>query len=139
MADRKATAIWEGTVREGQGMMKFGSFEGPFSYTSRFEDGQGTNPEELIGAAHAGCFSMALSSGLTKAGFAPIKIETTAHISLRIIEGKTRITRSHLITRGQVEGISKEEFQAAAEAAKANCPVSTALAGVEITLDAQLV
>ena len=106
MADRKASAIWEGTVKEGKGIMHFAGYDGPFTYASRFEEGEGTNPEELIGAAHAGCYSMALSSGLTKAGFPPEKIETTAHMALRNIDGKTTITKSHLVSKARVPGIT---------------------------------
>ncbi len=139
MADRKASAIWEGTVKEGKGIMHFAGYDGPFTYASRFEEGDGTNPEELIGAAHAGCYSMALSSGLTKAGFPPEKIETTAHVALRNIDGKTTITKSHLVSKARVPGITVEKFLEIAEATKLGCPVSRALAGVEISLEAELI
>ena len=139
MADRKASAIWEGTVKEGKGIMHFAGYDGPFTYASRFEEGEGTNPEELIGAAHAGCYSMALSSGLTKAGFPPEKIETTAHMALRNIDGKTTITKSHLVSKARVPGITAEKFLEIAEATKLGCPVSRALAGVEISLEAELI
>jgi len=95
MADRKASAIWEGTLKAGKGIMHFDGYDGPFTFASRFEEGKGTNPEELLGAAHAGCYSMALSAGLTEAGFPPERIETTAHVALRNVDGKATITRSH--------------------------------------------
>jgi osmotically inducible protein OsmC len=136
---RKAEARWQGGVPDGSGTVKLGSgaFEGPYSFASRFEDGTGTNPEELIGAAHAGCFSMALSLGLTQAGNPPESIETEATVHLvKDGEGFT-IKRIDLVTRGRVPGIDAAAFQQAAEGAKANCPVSKVLTGAEITLDAQ--
>lgn len=138
MAVRKANAVWEGSLKEGKGTMKFGTFEGPFTWSSRFENGQGTNPEELIGAAHAGCFSMSLSSNLGKAGFTPTRIQTRADVTIEPVDGKNRITRIHLETEGQVPGIDNAKFQEIATIAKEGCPVSAALTGVEITLDAKL-
>jgi lipoyl-dependent peroxiredoxin len=138
MAVRNANAVWEGNLLEGKGIMKFGSFEGPFSHASRFENGIGTNPEELLGAAHAGCFSMALSSGLVKAGFAPQRIETQAQVYLEKVEGKNRITRIALNCEAVVPGVSQEQFQQIAEATKSGCPVSAALTGVNISLNASL-
>ena len=138
MAVRNAKATWEGSLREGHGSMKFGTFEGPFTWSSRFEEGGGTNPEELVGAAHAGCFSMALISGLGGAGFTAKRISTNATVNLERVEGKPRITKIHLETRAEVLGIEKEAFLKIAEDAKLGCPVSVALSGVEITLDAQL-
>jgi lipoyl-dependent peroxiredoxin len=138
MAVRNAEAVWDGTLREGRGRMKFGTFEGPFSFSSRFEEGEGTNPEELIGAAHAGCFSMALSGALQRAGFDPQQIRTQAQVHLGKVDEKMRITRVHLITNVQASGIENEQFQQIAQEAKAGCPVSNALTGVEITLEAQL-
>jgi osmotically inducible protein OsmC len=119
--------------------MKFGSFEGPYSFTSRFEEGNGTNPEELIGAAHAGCFSMSLSAGLGRAGFTAQHIQTIATVTLGNIDGKARITQIHLECEAGVPSIDAEDFARIAEDAKTGCPVSTALAGVQITLDAKLV
>jgi osmotically inducible protein OsmC len=121
--------------------MKLGSgaFEGRYSFPSRFESGQGTNPEELIGAAHAGCFSMALSAGLSKAGFTPTRIHTTAKVHLEQVEGGFAITKIELATEAQIPGIDNLLFQQQAEAAKNNCPVSKALAGTAITLTAKLV
>lgn len=139
MADRKANAIWEGTLKEGKGSMKFADYDGPFTFSSRFEEGKGTNPEELLAAAHAGCYSMALSAGLTEAGFLPDKIETTARVALRMVEGKATITQSHLVSKAKVPGISREKFLEIAEHTKLGCPVSRALSGLEISLEAELV
>jgi osmotically inducible protein OsmC len=119
--------------------MKFGSFEGRFSYLSRFEEGPGTNPEELIGAAHAGCFSMSLGNQLDKAGFKPQRIDTTATVTLEKVEGRSRITKIHLQTEARVPEISEEQFQEIAGAAKDGCPVSVALKGIDISLSARLV
>ena len=141
MAKRTASAVWEGTLREGQGRVKLGSgtFEGAYSFTSRFEDGTGTNPEELIGAAHAGCFSMALAAGLTKAGFSPTRISTTASVSLEKVGEAFKITRIELDTEAEIRSIDEATFMAQAETAKKNCPVSQALAGTEISLKAKLI
>jgi len=139
MAVRKAQALWEGSLREGHGLMKFGSFEGPFSFTSRFEEGNGTNPEELIGAAHAGCFSMSLSAGLGRAGFTPQFIQTTAHVTLDKVDGKSRITQIHLECEADIPSIDAESFGKIAEESKSTCPVSAALSGVQISLTAKLV
>jgi osmotically inducible protein OsmC len=141
MAVRSAEAEWKGNLREGQGTMKLGSgaYEGRYSFASRFESGTGTNPEELIGAAHAGCFSMALSAGLGRAGFTPTRIHTTAKVHLEKVGEGFGITRIELDTEAQIPGIDAKAFQEHAEAAKKNCPVSKALAGAEITLQAKLV
>ena len=139
MAERHARSIWEGTLREGSGTMKFGAFEGPYSFSSRFDEGQGFNPEELIGAAHAGCYSMALSGALVKEGFNPERIETGARVTLGTVDGKARITNIHLETIAKVPGISEEKFLELAEATKTGCPVSAALAATNITLDAKLI
>jgi osmotically inducible protein OsmC len=140
MPTRIAEAEWKGSSRDGQGTMKVesGTFDAPYSYTSRFEDGKGTNPEELIAAAHAGCFSMALSSALTKAGFKPNRIHTTAKVSIEKVGDDFSIQRSELITEADVPGIDQETLLKHATAAKVTCPVSRALAGVQITLDAKL-
>jgi osmotically inducible protein OsmC len=117
-----------------------GAYEGPYSFQSRFEEGDGTNPEELIAGAHAGCFSMALSGELGRAGHEPESIETTATVHIDKVEGGFGITRIELETRARVPGIDADEFQRLAEAAKQNCPVSRALAAVEtIELNAELV
>jgi lipoyl-dependent peroxiredoxin len=140
MAVRTAIAKWDGALKDGNGTMALGSgaFEGRYSYGSRFEEGTGTNPEELIGAAHAGCFSMALAGILAEAGHQPRRIETAARVHLEPVEGGFEITRIELSTEGEVGGIDADEFQRHAESAKAGCPVSKALTGVEISLDARL-
>jgi osmotically inducible protein OsmC len=120
--------------------MASGAYEGPYSFQSRFEEGDGTNPEELIAAAHAGCFSMALSGELGRAGHDPESIETTATVHLNKVEGGFGITRIDLDTRARVPGIDAGEFERLAESAKQNCPISRALAAVEtIELHAELV
>jgi lipoyl-dependent peroxiredoxin len=140
MAVRTADARWEGALQDGSGTMAFGSgaFEGQFSYASRFEEGPGTNPEELIGAAHAGCFSMAFANTLATAGHDPRSVETSARVHLEPGDDGPSITRIELHTDAEVPGIDADEFQQLAETAKANCPVSKALAGVDISLDANL-
>ena len=139
MAIRKASAVWQGTLREGHGSMRFGSFEGPYTFASRFEEGSGTNPEELIGAAHAGCYSMALSGSLVRAGFTPVRIQTKATVNLGTVDGKARITRIDLECQAEVPGITPEAFMKIAEETKSGCPVSAALAAIEITLQARLI
>lgn len=141
MPVRIASAIWEGTLTEGKGKMKFGSgaFEGAYSFTSRFKEGKGTNPEELIGAAHAGCFSMALAHGLAQAGYNPKRINTSAKVSLVKAEEGFKIAEIELITEARIPEIKDEVFIHHAENAKKNCPVSQALAGTNIKLQAKLV
>ena len=126
MPTRKAEAEWNGTLREGNGQFKVGSgkVSGTYSFPTRFEEAPGTNPEELIGAAHASCFSMALSAGLTKAGHKPTRIRTTAHVQLEKVGEGFGITRIELDTEGDVPGIDQAAFQEAANGAKENCPVS---------------
>src|SRR5688572_25346316 len=140
MPARTADAEWKGALRDGSGSMRFGSgaWEGPYSFKSRFEDGKGTNPEELIAAAHAGCFSMALSGALTKAGSPPTRIETTAKVGLEKVADGFKIPSIHLETKATVPGLDDAKFQEIAEQAKKNCPVSKVLSGAEITLDATL-
>jgi len=140
MAIRKAEAVWQGGLRDGQGKVKLGSgtFEGAYSFPSRFEEGKGTNPEELIGAAHAGCFSMALSAGLGQAGITPKRITTTAQVHLEKSGDGFAITRIDLSTEADVPGIDAAAFAKHADDAKRNCPVSKALAGTSITLAAKL-
>ena len=140
MAVRSAEAEWKGNLREGAGKMKLGSgaYEGAYSFASRFEEGKGTNPEELIAAAHAGCFSMALSAGLGKAGFTPTRVHTTARVHLEKVGEGFGITRIELTTEAQVPGIDDKAFQEQAEGAKKGCPVSKALAGAQISLTATL-
>lgn len=141
MAIRRAEAVWTGSLKDGKGTMRLGSgaFEGAYSFQTRFEEKPGTNPEELIGAAHAGCFSMALSAGLGKAGFAPKRIHTKANVHLEKVGEGFGITRIVLETEAEIPGIDEATFQQHADGAKANCPVSRALGGVEITLKAKLV
>ena len=138
MAIRNSEAVWQGSLRDGSGVMKLGSgaYEGPYTYASLFESGPGTNPEELIGAAHAGCFSMFLSALLSKDGFVPDRIDTTATVHL---EAGPTIALIELTTKAQVPGIDQAKLEEYAAAAKANCPVSKALASVEIKLNATLV
>jgi osmotically inducible protein OsmC len=137
MAIRKSTAVWKGSSREGSGVLRLGSgqFEGPYTWRSRFEVGPETNPEELIAAAHAGCFSMALASDLSKEGHIPTKISTSAEV---LMDASNTITGVVLETVGEVPGIDEKTFIEFAEGAKENCPVSKALAALEITLKAQL-
>jgi osmotically inducible protein OsmC len=137
MTIRESSAVWEGSSREGKGSIRLGSgvFEGAYSWRSRFKDDPGTNPEELIAAAHAGCFSMALSSALSKADHIPTRIDTTAKVHLG--EGP-KITLIELSTVGDVPGIDEKTFVDFAEQAKKGCPVSQALAAVEISLKARL-
>ncbi len=141
MPARTAEAEWKGTLKEGQGNISLGSgaWSGPYSFKTRFEEAPGTNPEELIGAAHAGCFSMAFAAGLTQAGIKPERIHTTAKVHLSQGAGGFSIPKIELVMEASIPGIDEATFRAQAEAAKANCPVSKALAGVEITLDAKLV
>lgn len=138
MPIRTSEAVWSGTLREGQGTMKPGSgaYAGAYTFASRFEEGPGTNPEELIGAAHAGCFSMFLSAVLTNAGYTPTRIRTTATVHLG--EGP-KITSIELDTEAQVPNLDEKTFLEAAEESKNKCPVSQALAGTEIRLNAKLV
>lgn len=140
MAVRTANAEWVGALQDGSGKMAFGSgaFEGQFSYASRFEEGTGTNPEELIGAAHAGCFSMSLANLIATAGHDVQRVETTARVHLEPAAEGPSITRIELQTEAEVPGIDAEEFQRHAKTAEETCPVSKALAGVEISLDAKL-
>lgn len=137
MTTRTSSAEWKGTLKEGAGTMKLasGAYEGPYTFASRFESGPGTNPEELIGAAHAGCFSMFLSALLSKEGFTPTRIATTATVHLT--EGPT-ISLIELDCQAEVPGLGEDVFQEKAAAAKAGCPVSKVLAGAEIRLTAKL-
>ena len=139
MSVRQSSAEWKGTLKEGAGTMRVGSgaYDGPYTWASRFDTGPGTNPEELIGAAHAGCYSMFLSALLTKAGFTPTRIATTATVHLT--DGPT-ISLIELNTEAEVPGLTDADLQTHAQAAKAACPVSKALAAVpEIKLEVKLV
>lgn len=136
----KGSAEWKGDLRTGSGTFTAGdTISGEYSFTSRFEDGPGANPEQLIAAAHASCFSMALSNILAEAGTPPESVRTDATVTLRIVDGAPAITKIELVTVGRVPGIDDSAFQQHAATAKAGCPVSKALAAVpEITLDATL-
>ena len=135
MPTRTAHAVWNGTLREGEGTMSFGTFEGAYTRASRFESAEGTNPEELLGAAHAGCFSMYLAGELTKAGHPPTRITTTAQVHLG--EGP-RITLIELVTAVSASGLDDAALQTAAQTSKEKCPVSLALAATEIQMTARL-
>lgn len=141
MPKRRANARWDGSLKNGNGTMRMasGAYEGPYSFESRFEEGEGTNPEELIAAAHAGCYSMALSGDLGQAGHEVESVETNATVQIDQIEGGFEISRIDLATTARVPGIAEDEFQQIAEAAKKGCPVSKALGGVgSIELKAEL-
>lgn len=139
MADRNAEALWNGDLKGGNGTVKLGSglFEGPYTFVSRFENGEGTNPEELIAAAHAGCYSMALSNELAKAGHDTQSVDTKATISLEFVDGAPTITKIVLNATATVPGLGNDDFQKIAEATKDACPVSRAL-NMEIILNAKL-
>ncbi len=142
MPTRKATARWEGDLKNGTGRMSVesGAFEdAAYSFRSRFPEGTGTNPEELIGAAHAGCFSMALANILAEAGHTPERVETTARVHLDPKNDGPPITKIELNTEVDAPGLDDAEFQRHARAAKEGCPVSQALAATEIVLNAKLV
>ena len=140
MTTRKSQATWENGLKNGTGRISFanGQFDQPFSFSSRFEEGEGTNPEELIAAAHAGCFSMALANELEKEGHAPKKVQTEAEVELDTANGEPAITVIVLTTKVEVAGIADDRFQEIAANAKENCPVSRALAGAEIRLNAEM-
>jgi osmotically inducible protein OsmC len=141
MPTRNGSAEWRGDLKGGSGSVTVGDgvFRGDYSFSSRFEDGAGTNPEELIAAAHAACFAMALSATLAEHGHAPDAVRATARVQLRNIDGAPTIARIDLDVEGEVPGIDEEHFRHDAEEAKAGCPVSRALAGVpEIELSARL-
>ena len=142
MTVRSSHAVWQGTLREGNGTMALGSgrYEGPFTFASRFETGDGTNPEELIGAAHAGCYSMFLSALLSNNGYTPTRISTTAAVHLGRDDKGPAITKIELTCEATVPDLTEEAFADFAAQAKAGCPISKALAGVEeVVLDATLV
>ena len=139
MPTRSAHAEWNGAIDSGSGRMQFGGYEGPYSFRSRMQDGEGTNPEELIGAAHAGCFTMALTAALGRNGFNPQSVHTSARVHLEKQAEGFAITRIELETEARVPGVEPAKFQEIAEGAKKGCPVSKALAGTQITLQAKLV
>jgi osmotically inducible protein OsmC len=140
--ERIASAVWHGNLKEGTGILSTQSgtlHEAQYSFGTRFENGVGTNPEELIAAAHAGCFTMALSGQLTSAEFPPDTLETTATVTMEKTDDGPTVTKIHLVTRATVFGIEKEKFDELAKKAKEGCPISRLLKAAEITLDAQLV
>jgi len=139
--ERKASATWRGGLKDGKGVLNApsGVFKDTaYSFRTRFENEPGTNPEELIAAAHAGCFSMALSAQLGNEGMTPERIDTTAAVTMEPVDGKPTITKIHLVCRAKVPGSDASKFQQAAEGAKAGCPISRLLAAAKITLDAAL-
>ena len=140
MIKRTAEAVWQGDLKDGKGNLELGSgaFKGQYSFSSRFEEGKGTNPEELIAAAHAGCFSMALSADLSKAGYTVEEIRTEASVSMEKGDGGFAITGVKLVSKARVKDITMDEFSNFASGAKKNCPVSKALAAVDIRLEAHL-
>jgi osmotically inducible protein OsmC len=133
MATRNASATWRGNLKEGEGTMALGSgvWEGPFSFKTRFEEGNGTNPEELIGAAEAGCFTMALSHALSEAGHVPDAVETQAKVHIRNVDGNPTITQIDLETHAKVPGLDDDTFQQTAQTIREVCIISRALGGVE--------
>lgn len=139
MPTRNATAVWKGTLKEGSGKLSYGSYENPYSFSSRFEDGQGTNPEELLAAAHAGCYSMALSLALHNGGFAPVSVSTVAKAHLTKGEAGFSINQIDLEVEAEVPGITDEQFQKLAEDTKTGCIVSKALSAVPMHVKATLV
>jgi osmotically inducible protein OsmC len=141
MPIRNASATWNGSLKEGNGSFKgsSGAIQGSYSFGTRFENSPGTNPEELIAAAHAACFSMALSAGLGKNGFNPTRVSTTAAVSIDKVETGFKITKIKLTTEASVPGVDPAKFQEIATATKAGCPVSQALSAVPIELEAKLV
>ena len=141
MATRTAKAEWNGNLQQGKGSMALGSgaFQGAYSFASRFEEGTGTNPEELVGAAHAGCYSMALAAALGRAGFEPKRVATQATVRLMKVDEKPTITEIVLDTEAEVPGLDAAKFQELAEGARSGCVVSRALAGTQIKLNAKLV
>jgi osmotically inducible protein OsmC len=140
MPVRQSEAEWKGTLREGAGRMKLGKggYEGSYSFASRFEDGAGTNPEELLGAAHAGCFSMALAGAITAAGHKPTRVHTVAKVSIEKVGEGFGVTKIELVCDAEVPGLDAAAFAKLADGAKSGCPISKALAATPITLQATL-
>jgi len=138
MTTRKATARWNGTLKEGNGVMKYGEFEGPFTFASRFQEGKGTNPEELVGAAHSGCFSMYLAAIMSEDNFKPTSVRTTASVHLGEDNGP-KITSIDLDCEAEVPGLDADKFAQYAQTAKENCPISRLFAGTKINLSARLI
>ena len=141
MPVRKSEAEWKGGLKDGKGKMRLGSgaFEGKYNFSSRFEEGTGTNPEEMIGAAHAGCFSMQLAHLIKKEGYEPESVKTEASVTIEKVEEGFAITSIHLKNKSKIPGIDEDIFKKLAQSAKENCPVSKALAATDISLDAELI
>ena len=142
MAIRFAEAVWKGNLQEGNGTLRLGTglFEGSYTFRSRFTEGPGTNPEELLAAAEAGCFTMAFSNELSKAGFTPTQVKTHADVLMETVNNQATITKIQLSTEAQVPGIDENRFQEIGEGAKKNCPISRALnSGIQVILNARLV
>lgn len=141
MPTRNAHARWEGSLKDGNGTVKVGSgaLESAYSFASRFESAAGTNPEELLGAAHASCFAQYLALVLGEAGYTPEYVDADANVTIDQVDGHPKVTKSHLVCEAKVPGLDESSFEQHAEAARKGCPVSQALAGTEITLDAKLV
>jgi osmotically inducible protein OsmC len=141
MSVRKVSSVWNGTLKEGKGNMNITGYSGPFTFASRFEDGKGTNPEELVGAAHSGCYSMFLAALISGEGLTPESVETEAAVTLGQLDGGPAITNIKLTNVTKCEGLSQEKFVELSAAAKAKCPISRLYAGgtAEIELDAKLV
>lgn len=140
--DRNASAAWQGGLKDGKGTLNTQSgvlHDTPYSFSTRFENGQGTNPEELIAAAHAGCFTMALSGQLSSIDKAPQQLDTTATVTMEKTDDGPTVTKIHLKTRARVPGIERQQFEDLANKAKEGCPISRLLKAAEISLDAQLV
>lgn len=140
--ENKGNATWHGGLKDGSGSISTGTgvlHDQSYTFASRFEHGKGTNPEELIAAAHAGCFSMALSAELEKAGYKGDEVKTAATLTLDFIDGAPTVTKIHLVTEARVPGIDTAKFDEISKGAKENCPISRLLKAAEITLDAKLV
>ena len=140
MSEKKSTAVWKGTLKEGKGTMTVGKghYEGPFTFASRFESGEGTNPEELVGAAHAGCYSMFLSALISGEELTPTSVKTTAAVTLDKDDVGPKITKIELTCEADVPGLSEDKFTELAQQAKEKCPISRLYAGTEISLNAKL-
>ena len=138
MAVRSANALWEGGLKDGKGTMKFGAFEGPFTFVSRFESGEGTNPEELVGAAHAGCFSMFLSALVDGENLKATSIKTEAKVTLGEEGGGPKITSIELTTEADIPGIAEDKFNELVATAKEKCPISRLYAGTDISVNASV-
>lgn len=138
MSVRKARSEWKGTLKDGKGAMNFSNYSGPFTFKSRFEEGTGTNPEELVGAAHSGCYSMFLAALISGEGLNPESVETTAKVHLGKDDSGPLITTIELDSQVKCEGLSQEKFEELAAAAKAGCPISRLVAPTEVKLKAVL-